>query len=271
AIVVVAAQLGAGAAHLADVDHRVQRLRHGCAGGRNQRAHRRGQPVLVHFLGRGRESGAAGREQAGARGGAVGLAGGGDVDDLCVHAGRVPAVVALVVVGGRRAARIGRIVDQAVAVVVAPVAALRAVGPGRIGHAGVAVLAVVVGGGTAGVVRVVDFSVAVVVDHVGALRAHAHAVLALEPAAAVLPGDAGHAGRPDIELHVELDRERARVAGEAAVSEEEQAVAGRQHARVGRHHRAAGSPARGLRGLVAAHVLAHVEDGLGKPGACGHG
>src|SRR5215510_5089531 len=87
AIVVVAAQLGAGAAHLADVDHRVQRLRHGCAGGRNQRAHRRGQPVLVHFLGRGRESGAAGREQAGARGGAVGLAGGGDVDDLCVHAG----------------------------------------------------------------------------------------------------------------------------------------------------------------------------------------
>src|SRR5262249_54909659 len=96
-------------------------------------------------------------------------------------------------------------------------------------------------------------------------------VLRLEPAAALRPGDAGHAGRPDIELHVELDRERARVAGEAAVSEEEQAVAGHEPARVGRHHRAAGSPARGLRGLVAAHVLAHVEDGLGKPGACGHG
>src|SRR5262249_50351598 len=109
------------------------------------------------------------------------------------------ALVDLAVVGRRRAAWIGRVVDAAVAVVVDAVAALRTVGAGRPRDPAVIALVVVLVARATGIVREVDLPIGrvVVVDPVRAVgdrAAHALARHALHAHVAGLAGEGAIGG-----------------------------------------------------------------------------
>src|SRR5262249_3988501 len=145
------------------------------------------------------------------------------------------AIVALAGVAGRAAARIGRVIDAPIAVVIDAVAALRAIGTGRPAQPTVVVFVVVLGIQAAGIVREIDLAVAVVVQAVGAARTLAMGALAGRALDTEVPG----AARKERALQVAglplrdeaADLERVHAAGPTRVGVDEHVVVAERRGR----------------------------------------